>query len=715
MKDKTKIISFVFIPVLAMAVFFVPQNAFALLTNGGNNCTTCSCSCTLPGWKVPLPVKLEEINLEEWLKAFTYLESQNFEFEIKNDKGAPITTFDVGLNPLMTEWYNDVKSSEAAKIRHSQITQGNIINWIVDKADKVCQEWMRHPDISEDAGGCKRGVSNWAIDFQRDIEANVKAGLFKDLERVSFLDPLEKKKIADAYLQTDLNPKGNRIEYFIKQLYGGEPVEIQPNTTAPTLFYYLITRNETLKNTFLRSYINNLISQAQETAKLVTELGGGWWGMFEQTRKTLVVDKATGDPIEDEEYYDETNYSYVITPGQANVMANFWLMSADMISAYTSVLFSALEPATQTVIDPNGVYLSGLFINGAMQAPARSGFMFPSTLGLYDLPPTCTINLSLASEITLTGKGDSEIIKVKVAPNNGEFIKATLLTENTNLIDVNPTESLIESFSSAITVKNAPSQTTTTFVTIAGKVRNENNKNQKEGRCESRIKITVIPDTVSCEIKITPSEITIKDEKDFDSIQWFNKGRGIQLPNPETFEIKKKVDINISADPSFEDLNRFLNYIQNSLIKKVLVYLPNEFSSFVLPTAFNTKTIQAELTLKNIGEFSLKTEVNTSLDPQNPILCKAEIPVNVGYRCYSTRCPDPNCQPSYIPGQPISTACCKKDSNGSCMTTPLHSLCDSQTPSCDGYVGQRTEYCDYYTGVRLNDGKNAYCLNSSYY
>ena len=676
-------------------------------SSSGTGCT-CNCDISVP---LPLPVFIDKPN------------TPGVEVEISNDSGNPLPVYDDAVyNVLNTYFATELPAGEVSKIQLAQTVQGNIMNFITDQADTICPEEQKYPDTLT----CRRGVENWHA-VMRDVEDNAKRVFYNDLASLPneiIGDPLQKQKIIDNLgLIIDRNPVGNVIEEFIKKLYKSEAYHIFSEDGTGTEGGTSIHGNRGELTIALKQYFDSYVQDMKDTTKFMAEIGGGWFGKWECIRNIVNMD--TGQ----ERCDPYGGYSYVISPGQMNTIANVVLPTLDIEAAMNSTYFNVIKEYTTLAVDDDGIPTAGLFTDQALTSGI--GFMMPGAMGPTEIKPTCQIRVAPFEQHVLmmgtSATSSQRILTVTVYANNGITQKIELGNTVPNVanlvIDQNmgnnisytwspglPTTTAVskdlatrkigdmEQILPTITANNASDVTDKIIITAYV----ENLKNTKPGfktnTCTQEVTVNTIPDS-TCSIAMAPASFEYIDSATISAaganLSWKTSG-GIKYP-----QIKQNgglLDAGIKFDVTFTPAITLAQLI-NTLDVQMTNNLRANNRSFILTPDLPSTSQPSQsnfllgnkhgrnLEINDLGESELTGSL-TILGMTDP-LCylPAGTKIKSGYRSSTTLCPPP-------------TGC---GTGGSCPADTM------VTESYGG--GCRTSYCDYYTGVRLNDGFNAWSIN----
>ena len=366
--------------------------------------TGCACSCDIDA-PLPLPVYISQTNAPD-VQVNVYDETV---YKVLNGYLGP---------------QGELPRGEEQKINLAQKIQGNIMNFITNKTDKICPENEKFPDTNT----CRRGVENWTT-VLKDIEDNAKRIFYNDLAKLNpevIPDPLDKQILVDMLgLVVNRNPVGNLIEGYIKNAYDNQPFHITQDTETGAFIRGDIHADKAQLFAGIQQYFKSYVQEMKDNTKFAAELGGGWFGSWECIREIYnpVTYRWSCDP--------NGGYSYIITPGQMNTIANVLLPTLDIEAAMNSTYFTAIyDKYSRLRIDSDGYITQGLLTDQALYQDDKNrlGFMMTDSLGQSKITPSCQIRAWPSEQLTLFTEGTNheQTITLDVYLSNAEKNRTTL-------------------------------------------------------------------------------------------------------------------------------------------------------------------------------------------------------------------------------------------------------------------------------------------------
>lgn len=654
--------------ILALGLYaFVSQYIYAMVDdgggggNGGNSSApagTCSCSCSSNTeascscsctFSIPIPLPVI-------------------------DQGA-INAI-AGVAGAITKLTADISNAGEAKLQTAGIIHDSVFSYL-SAMKTVCDDTMKH--FGQDT--CRTVVENWG-NFLSDIPKNVRLKTANEIQSTDLdLRTMAMLKTVLGLGQdssADQEPFNKFEDMYLKQgTVGGW--KITPNTTLGGALVHLTQQNNRNLSLIAQQYLDQQTDSAVEAGKMEAQSGQG--ALSSQECLAEAVD-ANGQVVGCAKY--SANMTESMTNEAIRTGINAEVNAITSATIFSSGMQSQISPQQ----DPDtGLYTGGIaLLRGLANAANGDIGMFESgpSAPAPKLVAKCSVSFTPQSKTVFVGKNATTSISIFMQ-NGAKLQNISLSVSDTNIITLNTTDLKPEGDPGKITqqfsVRISGKKPGTAIVTATASMQ----ETQDTCAADIPLRVTVAQ---ACLIASDKTELVFPGQSD---VQWANAG----MPN-EQFTIKQnlKADISGTTDAALQ-INAVAFKVSNPLIANavpdsILISSSTPVTASTLVTASKPGT----------GTSSLPTgtgtlEINVTAPDKQTILCTKQIPMNIGYRCKAVRCPAARCYPEKSCVDPTPET-----------TSPLH--------SCYTLANiPRTEYCDYYTGARLADQNNAWCIDSA--
>jgi len=560
----------------------------------------------------------------------------------------------------------DISNSGEAKLQTAGIIHDSVFSYL-SAMKTVCDDTMKF--FGQDK--CRTVVENWG-NFLSDIPKNVRLKTINEIQSTDLdLRAMEMLKATLGLGQdssADQEPFNKFEDMYLKQ-GTQEGWRITPHTTLGGALVHLTQQNNRNLALITQQYLDQQTDSAVEAGKMEAQSGQG--ALSSQECLTQYVNR-NGQVV------GCAKYSANMTESMTNEAIRTGINAEVNAITSATILSSGMQSQISPQQDPDtGLYTGGIaLLRGLANAANGDIGMFESgpSAPAPKLVAKCSLSFTPQSKTVLVGKNATTSISIFMQ-NQAKLKDISLSVSDTNIISLNTTK---------LEPKEDPGKITQQFsVTISGNkpgtaiVTATASMQETQDICAADIPLRV---TVAQACLIAP------DKTDFvfpgqSDVQWTNAG----MPN-EQFTMKQnlKADISGTANAALQ-INAVAFKVSNPLIANatpdsVSISGSTPVTASTLVTAFKTGTSTLE--------------INVTAPDKQTVLCTKQIPMAVGYRCKATRCPAYGCYPPTCQDSTPET------------TSPLHSCYTLKNIP-------RTEYCDYYTGVRLADQNNAWCIDSA--
>ncbi len=570
-----------------------------------------------------------------------------------------------GVAGAITKLTADISNAGEAKLQTAGIIRDSVFSYL-SAMKTVCDDTMKH--FGQDT--CRTVVENWG-NFLSDIPKNVRLKTASEIQSTDLdFRTMEMLKTVLGLGQdssADQEPFNKFEDMYLKQgTVGGW--KITPNTTLGGALVHLTRQNNRNLSLIARQYLDQQTDSAVEAGKMEAQSGQG--ALSSQECLIEAVD-ANGQVVGCAKY--SANMTELMTNETIRTGINAEVNAITSATIFSSGMQSQVFPQQ----DPDtGLYTGGIGLLRGLANTVEGGigmFEFGPGAPAPKLTPKCSVSFTPQSKTILVGKNATTSISIFMQ-NGAKLKNISLSVSDTTIITLNTTNlepgedpgKITQQFS----VKISGNKPGTAIVTATASMQ------ETQDTCAADIPLRV---TVAQACLVTPdkTELVFPGQSD---IQWTNVG----MPN-EQFTIKQNLKTGISGTV---DAALPINAVAFKVSDPLIANAKPDSVSISSSTPVTASTL---ITAFKTGTGAL--EINVTATDKQTILCTKQIPMNIGYRCKATRCPAVGCYPEKSCVDPTPET-----------TSPLHTCYNNAA---------RTEYCDYYTGARLADQNNAWCIDAA--